>query len=228
LSQLLLDLNFGEPYTFDSFRAGPNQLVKEVFLQWSKSQGDRFLYLWAPSGHGKSHLLQAASYKLYQAKKSVYYLSLAQPDLTPDILDNLDSFQYICIDDVNCIAQKKVWEEKLFHLYNRLKDNNSFLAVSSVSSPSSIEWSLPDLGSRFSWGMVMRLCDLTDDDKLTALCEKAHERGFNLPQNVAKFLIQHHLRDTKSLFQALDKLDTAALTEKRKLTVPFVKEIMGL
>jgi len=228
LSQLLLDLNFGHSNTLENFQAGPNQLVKDMVNQWTTNQGERFLYLWAPPGFGKSHLLQAAAHKLYKDQQQVYYLSLTQSDLTPDIIDNLDSFKYVCIDNVDVIAGQIEWEEKLFHLYNKLKDKKLSLFVSASAAPRSVKWKLADLGSRFSWGIVMRLTNLSDEDKLKAICDKAKERSLTLPTQVAKFLMVHYLRDTKSLFSALDVLDDAALRQKRKITVPFVKEIMEI
>jgi len=77
------------------------------------------------------------------------------------------------------------------------------------------------------WGLVLRLVEFDDVDKLKAVQCKALSRGLSLPDNIVQFLLQRYLRDSKSLFGALDVLDEAALVEKRALTVPFVKEVLG-
>jgi DnaA family protein len=47
-----------------------------------------------------------------------------------------------------------------------------------------------------------------------------------LPDEVANFIIQRVPRDMNALFNLLDRLDRASLQEKRKLTIPFVKQVL--
>src|SRR4029078_5447301 len=85
---------------------------------------------------------------------------------------------------------------------------------------------LPDLLSRLSWGMVFKLSPLADDEKLTVLTRRANGRGIGLPEEVAKYLLTHCPRHMATLFAALDALDKASLAAKRRLTIPFVKEVL--
>ena len=87
---------------------------------------------------------------------------------------------------------------------------------------------LPDLVSRLAWGLTLYLQLLNDDDKLSALQLRAGKRGFDLPDNVGRYLLSHNTRDLSSLFDLLDHLDEASLAAQRKLTIPFVKKVAEL
>ena len=82
--------------------------------------------------------------------------------------------------------------------------------------------------SRLSWGQVYQLKALADDDKLKALQLRAQLSGFELPTEVGLFLLKRVNRDMKTLFSLLEKFETATLIEQRKLTIPFIKNILGL
>ncbi|STM09925.1 DnaA-like protein hda [Escherichia coli] len=51
---------------------------------------------------------------------------------------------------------------------------------------------------------------------------------FELPEDVGRFLLKRLDREMRTLFMTLDQLDRASITAQRKLTIPFVKEILKL
>jgi DnaA family protein len=51
-------------------------------------------------------------------------------------------------------------------------------------------------------------------------------RGFELPDETAQYLLRRLPRDMATLCRFLDELDEASLAAQRRLTVPFVKEVM--
>ncbi len=53
-------------------------------------------------------------------------------------------------------------------------------------------------------------------------------RGFKLPIDVGRFLLNRLSRDMRTLLSTLNQLDNASFSAKRKLTIPFVKEILAL
>jgi DnaA family protein len=56
---------------------------------------------------------------------------------------------------------------------------------------------------------------------------RARHRGLELPDDTAKFMLSRSRRDMASLYRLLDKLDTEALIAKRRLTVPFVRDVLA-
>ena len=60
-----------------------------------------------------------------------------------------------------------------------------------------------------------------------ALQLRAKGRGMEMSDEVAKFILSRAPRDTNDLFHLLDHLDDASLQQQRKLTIPFVKDVLS-
>ena len=77
-----------------------------------------------------------------------------------------------------------------------------------------------------SWGLILKLQELSDAERIAALTCKAKHLGFEISPQVGQFLNKHYARDLPALWELLPKLEQATLVAKRKLTVPFLKQIM--
>jgi DnaA family protein len=73
-----------------------------------------------------------------------------------------------------------------------------------------------------------RLTWLDDTQRMQALQLRAREKGFDMPDETARYLLRRLPRDLPALFDLLERLDAASLAAQRKLTVPFVKSVLGL
>jgi len=60
-----------------------------------------------------------------------------------------------------------------------------------------------------------------------ALRRRAAQRGLDLPDETTRYLLRRFPRDMRTLGKLLDEIDVAALSAQRRLTVPFVREILG-
>jgi DnaA family protein len=148
-------------------------------------------------------------------------------DTAPDILDGLASRELICIDDIDTVAGIPEWEQALFSLCNEVLDADRSLVVSAAMSSRECPIELPDLQSRLARLATFQVNALGDDERVQALQLRARHRGLDLPDETARFLLSRSRRDMASLYGVLDKLDSEALRAKRRLTIPFVKEVLG-
>src|SRR5690606_17785159 len=117
--------------------------------------------------------------------------------------------------------------ERLFLLFNDLRERGHVLVASAACPPRGLQACLPDLASRLAWGTVYQLEELDDAGKAEALRARAHARGFDLGDDILAYILQRSARGTASLFAVLDRMDQLSLAEKRKVTIPFIREIMG-
>ena len=227
--QLTLGLSLQDEATFDNFCSGKNAEIVVQLKNAVAKQSDKVIYLCGNQDQGKSHLLQACCHYAQQLNLTSVYIPLANfAAFTPDILMGLEILDIVCLDDVHLIAGKKEWEEQLFHLYNRMVATSNSLIFSARDLPQEIQLSLPDLISRLSWGMVYPLYTLLDEEKLSILILRAKNRGMNLSEEVGKYILTHYPRRMSALFVALDKLDKASLAAQRRLTIPFIKEVLQI
>jgi DnaA family protein len=173
--------------------------------------------------------LQACCRHADSAGRRAAYLSLAdQRGLRPEVLTGWEQFQLVCLDDIDAAAADPAWEEALFHFYNRLAGQGNRLLVSAAVAPGRLGIGLADLRSRLAAGPVYQLHALNDEQSREAMRLRARERGFELPEDTARFLLRHWPRDLPALMTLLERLDGASLAAQRRLTVPFVKSVLGL
>ena len=78
-----------------------------------------------------------------------------------------------------------------------------------------------------STALIYQLESLDDTEKQQALIIQAQTRGLDLPEEVANYLLRHHSRDMRVLMALLQNLDKASLVEKRRLTIPFVRQVLN-
>ncbi|KAF0191409.1 MAG: regulatory inactivation of DnaA Hda protein [Gammaproteobacteria bacterium] len=225
--QLPLGIALREVASFKNFIAGQNGEAVAWLRRAIGGADERIFFLWGESGAGKSHLLQAVCREITALSEPAAYLPLAQlPEVSPTMLNGMDALGAVCVDDVETVAGNAAWEEALFHLFNRIRDNNKMLVVAGRSAPAQLPLRLADLRSRLGWGAVCQIKALDDDGKMQAMQQRARGRGLELPDDVAAFLLRHYRRDTGNLFALLDRLDETSLIAQRRLTIPFVKTII--
>lgn len=227
-TQLTLRLTPQEIYRLDNFlfaRAETEQALK-TFCQLDHLD---FLYLSGENGTGKTHLLIACAEKVQQQGFRVIYLSLAELRQTaePDVLQSLEQADLLCLDDLEAIAGNREWEVALFHCFNRLHDAKGHLLVATEHNPANTRIELPDLRSRLATGLVYQLTSMSDEQKQQALILQAQSRGLSMSDEVAQYLLRHYGRDMPALMTVLQQLDKASLEAKRRLTIPFVRQVLA-
>lgn len=226
LNQLSLRMWLRESATFANYVAGSNLQVITALQQACSGGSERFIYLWGSDGVGKSHLLQAACHAA--AEHGSVYLPLSEPGLAPEMLEGLEQMAVVAVDNIDAIAGQREWETALFHLYNRIRDQGHGVLLIAANQPlAAVAIKLPDLRSRLAWGLVFQLHTLSDAEKLAALQQRARQRGFELSEEVGRYLLRHYQRDMSALFELLELLDQRSLAQQRRLTIPFVKEVIG-
>lgn len=226
--QVPVQFEFHCNQTFDSFYPGNNdEVIIQLNLLASGNQ-EQQIFLWSESGCGKSHLLQACCQKAKTAGKEPFYLAFT-PGKLPELalLDGLESMDLVCFDDMQHIAGNLAWQQGLFNFYNRHRQNNHQLLLAADCPPKFLPFELLDLKTRMSWGLTLKIQSFCDDQLIEAMTYKAHYLGFDIPAAVGRFLLNHYVRDLPALWLLLEKIDQATLASQRKLTIPFLKQILA-
>jgi len=228
MQQLPLQLQPKESCTFSSFFSGSNQIAVDILLDIFSGGGEQQVFLWSAEGLGKSHLLQAACKMASSHGLTASYLPLDEmPGVTTDILQGVEQLDLVAIDGLDSVLGDVDWELALFSLINQARESAVSLVFAANKNPTELEMILPDLRSRLTWGPVFQLQPLTDDEKRSALQIRAAARGLELPDNVASYLLENYPRDLFVLFDNMDRLDQASLVQQRRLTIPFVREVLS-
>ena len=215
---------------FDNYARGSNGLVVDMLAGLWRDDKVRQLFLCGPAQSGKSHLLAALHGQYLSATRRSFYISLDQTrqqssGLTPALLESLDNYDLIVLDDVDQVAGQPDWETSLFNLINFVREGQGKMVFSAASAPSLEHWKLADLVSRLIWGPVLKLVPLNEAEVRDAMFAAAEQRGMKLDSEAADFLLKRYRRDASSLLSAISVLDTESLAAGReRITIPFLKQ----
>lgn len=221
---MVLPLRLADHAVFDSFHAAGNEGLLAILRELAASRATTGCWVWGPASVGKTHLLQAVC---EQAGDRSIYVPLGMfAQSGSDILEGLASRSLVCLDDIDAVAGDTAWEQALFALCNEMLDAEGTLVVAAAMSSRECPVNLPDLQSRLARLPTFQVQPLDDADRVAALQLRARHRGIELPDDTARFLLARSRRDMASLYELLDRLDLEALRAQRRLTIPFVKQVL--
>ncbi len=225
MSQLALPLQLADHAVFTSFLPDGNETLVATLQEIATGGSGHGCWLWGANSAGKTHLLQAVCD--IAGDRSAYIPLSLFDSAGAGILDGLASRELVCIDDIDHVVGNDPWEAALFDLSNQVLDTGGQLLVSALSSPRECAIVLADLASRLSRLPVFQIQPLDENELIAALQLRSQHRGLELPDVTARYLLKRTRRDMASLYELLDRLDFAALRAKRRLTVPFVRDVLG-
>lgn len=225
--QMPLPLEPSREQSFENYVEGGNAAAV-ASLRAALDEAGSQVYLTGPAGSGKTHLLNALCLVARRRGLTAFYAGLKHlPADAHALLDGLEQVDLLCVDDIQQVAGAAPWEESLFHCINRLRERQGRWVVSGNARLSGLPLALPDLASRLQWGLRLSLQALDDADKLRVLERHAASLGIELPAEVGSYLIRRASRHLAELVRLLERMQQAAFTDKRRITVPLARELIA-
>jgi DnaA family protein len=243
--QLTFRLSLDDDATFRNFYRGSAEshnsrivrTLENALQRWVKQPSaaahsgtvlDEFIWLWGESSVGCSHLLQAVCHDAELLGLRAFCLDFSRnAALHPDVLSGLETMGLVCLDSVDELAGQPDWELALFNFYNRMSEYQTPLLIGAHAPPQQLGFKLPDLTSRMQSAAQLHLQMISDDEKAVALKLRADCRGFELSDDVARYLVSRSERSMTQLLKVLTLLDKQSLSSQRKVTIPLLKSVMG-
>ncbi len=225
--QLAMAISVDEKASFDNFWAGRNAELLAALTACVKTGDPHLIYYYGTTASGKSHLLYSAMRLAHRQKLNTSFLPLSDEYITPTMLDLVDVNNLVCVDDIHAWAGLLDRERALFALFERIKSAGGQLVISAQNAVSDHAWAIPDLRSRLASGLIYPLWNLDEAEQIEMLAFRAQHKGLSIGTEVLKFLARRSSRDTGELVKLLDEIDQSALIEKRRVTIPFLKEFFA-
>lgn len=225
--QLPLNVQLRDDASFDTFLPARNETLVHALGAFPESS-DLQIFLRGEPESGKTHLLQAVCHSAADSGIHAGYLPLKEVvAYGPGIFEGLEAIEVVCVDDLDLLAGQAELEVALFNLINAQRERGHHLLLSALAGPDQLNFSLPDLVSRLQWGGVFRLITPDDEEKVQVLQLRAAQRGLEMTEEVARYLMKNIPRGLNGMMRVLEQLDHASLREQRRLTIPFVRGTLG-
>lgn len=171
---------------------------------FEESTFDKFnpIFLYGPTGSGKTHLLMAAA-AFFQIRGQKVFFAKAET-FTEHVVHairsgNMQSFRsayrendVLIIDDVQIFGRKNATQEELFHTFNTLHTAGKQIILSANLNPRLLEYIEERLISRFEWGITLPLEKPTELSILPEiLTKRANLYQLHLKKNLSDYLLKH-------------------------------------
>ncbi|MGE8218948.1 MAG: DnaA regulatory inactivator Hda [Stenotrophomonas acidaminiphila] len=224
--QLPLALRYPPDQRLETFIGAPDGALAQLRAAATGDSRD-WVYLVGPAGSGKTHLALAVCAAAEQAGRGSAYLPLqAAAGRLRDALEALEGRDVVALDGLDAIAGQREDEVALFDFHNRARAAGVTLLYTASAAPDALGLVLPDLRSRLSQCGRILLDALDDVGRGAVLRERAIRRGLALDQAAIDWLLTRTGRDLGGLVVLLDRLDRESLAAKRRITVPFLRQVL--
>lgn len=223
--QLPLALRYPPDQRLDTYIGAPEGGIAQL-RELALRSGDA-VYLQGADGVGKTHLALATCAAAEASGCRAAYLPLqAARGRLSDALQALEGNALAALDGLDAIAGDRADEVALFDFHNRARSAGIALLYTAQATPGQLPLVLPDLRSRLSQCTRIVLAALDDAGRCEVLRERAQRRGLAMDDAAYDWLLRRVGRDLAGLTALLDRLDRASLAAKRRITVPFLREVL--
>ncbi|PKF31098.1 chromosomal replication initiator protein DnaA [Acinetobacter proteolyticus] len=227
-------------FTFSLFVEGrSNQMAAEtcrkVLTQLGASQHNP-LFLYGPTGLGKTHLMQAVGNALLQAKPNARVMYMTSESFVQDFVSSLQkgkveefkkncrSLDLLLVDDIHLLAGKEASLVEFFYTFNALLDESKQIILTSDRYPKELTELDPRLVSRFSWGLSVGVEPPDIENRIEILLKKTENSGVDLPRNCALFIAQQVVANVRELEGALNKVVAISRFKGTAIDLDVVRE----
>lgn len=240
-NRLVKDNGLNPKYTFYTFVKGKsNELAQAAAVAVAENPGYEFkiLYIYGGVGLGKTHLMHAIAIYVLKNNPRANIIYTSSEGFTNEYIDSLkknttDEFRIkyrsadlLLIDDIQFIANKESTQEEFFNTFNALFNNNKQIVITSDKPPKDINNLEERIKSRFEGGMVVDIQAPDYETRMAILRKKEEIEGYNIDDEVLKFIATNFKSNIRLLEGALQKTYLKSKLEPTSITIETAKVIL--
>ncbi len=210
-------------YTFDTFIVGKsNEFAYAACLSVAQSNGTQPynpLFIYGPSGLGKTHLLIAISHEMKKKNPDLNIIYVTGETFANELIEAIHqkkdtsrfhekyrSADVLLVDDVQFISGKEQTQEEFFHTFNKLHSEKKQIVLTSDRSPNDIRTLTDRIRSRFISGLVADVSAPDFETRVAIIRRKAELLELNIPDDVAEFIANKLKSNIRQLEGAVKKI----------------------
>lgn len=207
-------------FTFETFVTGKsNQLAYKACFELAKRQPKNRhnpLFIYGPSGLGKTHLMHSVADRFVKMNKSFYYFTSEKfinqlvyslrNNKVEDFKKKIKKVDLLIVDDIHVLAGKTKSSNEFLTLFADFTSGDKQLILASDRHPSQMTEFDERFRSRFSWGLTVAVEPPEIDTRMQILQKKAAAHQMELPRECALFIAQNVVSNVRRLEGALNQV----------------------
>lgn len=218
-------------YTFDTFIVGgSNQFAYAACTSIARGDGNgntyNPLFIYGPSGLGKTHLLTAISHEMKKRNPELKIIYVTGETFTNELIEAISqkkdtskfhekyrSADVLLVDDIHFISGKESTQEEFFHTFNILHAAGKQIVLTSDRPPKDIKILEDRIRTRFESGLITDISMPDFETRVAIIRRKAELLDLNIPDDVAEFIanrLKSNIRQLEGAVKRLKALKTLA------------------
>ena len=224
-------------FTFDTFVTGKsNNLAYKACYELTKPQSKNRhnpLFIYGPSGLGKTHLMHSVAQRYLKNNRSFYYFTSEKfinqlvyslrNNKIEDFKKKIKKVDLLIVDDIHVLAGKTKSSNEFLTLFADFTSGDKQLILASDRHPSQMTEFDERFRSRFSWGLTVAVEPPEIDTRVQILQKKADSYGMLLPKECALFIAQNVVSNVRRLEGALNQVFANANLTGAPITLEMVQ-----
>ena len=243
-SDALKNANLNSRYTFDSFVVGSsNDLAHAACVAVAELPGEQYnpLYIYGGAGLGKTHLMQSVAHFILQQNRNAQIRYVTSETFINEFVDSIRNknnsspaefrkkyreLDVLLIDDIQFLIGKEGTQEEFFHTFNALYDNRKQIIIASDKPPKDIDNLEERLRSRFEVGLIVDIQMPDVETRMAILRKKEELEGYNIDNEVIKYIADNIKSDVRELEGALTKVVAKSRLVKQPITLTLAEDLL--
>ena len=239
--------DYRSDYTFENFIVGASnefayaaaRAVADKNLddpETLRSNAYNPLFIYGPSGVGKTHLLYAITNRLakrYPQKKIVYIKGEEFTNQLVEAIRNKTTFEFrekfrrvdvLLIDDIQFVAGRDSTQLEVFNTFNAVYEERKQIILTSDRPPNEIKTLEERLRTRFLSGLLADVSLPDFDLRLAILQQKAKQNNIYLSSEILKYIADNVSSSIRQLEGIIKKLGAIKFLQGGELSFERVKD----
>ncbi len=233
-------------YTFDNFIVGnSNKFAHAACVAVADRPAHDYnpLFVYGPSGLGKTHLLYAITNEIKRKNPFTNIIYIKGEDFTnqmiesiakqkmPEFRDKYRKCDVLLIDDIQFIAGKESTQEEFFHTFEALHGDGKQIILTSDRPPKDIKALEERLKTRFEWGLIADIQPPDLELRIAILKNKITQAGIEVPSEVILYLAENLRSHIRQIEGAVKKLAAIKFLSGTDITIDVARscidELLG-
>lgn len=229
-------------FTFDTFIVGSSNefayAACKAVAQVQKNKVYNPLFIYGPSGLGKTHLLMAISHEISQNSpntKIVYvssetftneFITAIEKKTTADFKEKYRNADILLVDDIQFLSGKERVQEEFFYTFNELYTIGKQIILTSDRPPKDIKTLDDRLRNRFEWGLMVDISPPDFETRVAIIRRKAELLNIEIPDDVTEYIALRLKFNIRQLEGAVKKIKAYKLFTNSQPSVAMAQNVI--
>ena len=229
-------------YTFDNFIVGgSNKFAHAACIAVADKPAQDYnpLFIYGPSGLGKTHLLYAVTNEIKKKNPFAKIIYIKGEDFTNQMIESLakksmakfrDKYRtcdVLLVDDIQFIAGKTSTQEEFFHTFNALYEDGKQIILVSDRPPRDMETLEERIKTRLEWGLIADIQPPDLELRIAIFKTKIRQAGIEVSDEIITYLAENLRSHIRQIEGAVKKLVALKYLSGNEITMDVVKGCMS-